>query len=77
MSIFAASPVILRGRPNHARMKKTQNLLQEVLTGGIAARPLYIVPSCTTVHLGPVSPLMESPGGGFGGDEGGLDEEDL
>ncbi len=23
------------------------------------------------------TPLLESPGGGFGGDEGGLDEEDL
>lgn len=44
---------------------------------GISHRGGYLSPEIEVLLCSESAPLLDSPGGGFGGDEGGLEEEDL
>ena len=54
-------------------MKMTKFLFSIDSEGGAG----YHSPEIEVLYCGADVPLLESPGAGFGGDEGGLDVEDL
>jgi len=53
---------------------KKNNLLFTILSEGGAG---YHSPEIEVLYCGADAPLLDSPGGGFSGDEGGLEIDDL